>query len=95
MTSDGGSRANTPSEDRAIADRRVRARAAAYAQHAKHDTRTTTAVARRAFLDRFEAQVDPERVLSEDERHRRAEAAKKAHFLLLALKSARARRARS
>jgi hypothetical protein len=42
-------------------------------------------------MRRFEDQVDPERELSEDERLRRAEQARKAHFAHLALKSSRAR----
>ena len=43
-------------------------------------------------MARFERQVDPDHLLSPAERQRRAEAAKKAYFLGLALKSARARR---
>jgi len=42
-------------------------------------------------MRRFEGQVDPQRELSDDERLRRAEQAKKAHFAQLALKSSRAR----
>src|SRR4051812_23150417 len=72
----------------------LRGRIGAYAQHATHDTRETTARARAAFLSRFDRQVDPERVLPEAERRRRAEAAKKAHFARLALASARSRRNR-
>lgn len=48
-----------------------------------------------AFLDRFEKQVDPDGELPPAERARRAEHARKAYFARLALKSARARRARS
>lgn len=73
--------------------RKLRARIGAYAQHAKYDTRETTAAARRAFLDRFERQVDPEGILAVAERQRRAEAARRAHFMALALRSAQ-RRAR-
>ncbi len=58
------------------------------------DPAARTANARAAFRDRFDRQVDPEGVLPEAERHRRAEAAKKAYFTGLALKSARARRRR-
>ena len=47
--------------------------------------------ARAAFLNKFEDQVDPDRVLPEAERLRRAESARKAHFARLALASARAR----
>ena len=42
-----------------------------------------TAPAREAFLARFEHDVDPERILTAEERTRRAEHAKKAYFLCL------------
>ena len=77
------------------AQRSLRARMGAYALHAAHDPRETTKAARDAFMARFERQVDPDRRLSLTERHRRAEAAKKAYFSGLALKSAKARRRRS
>ncbi len=63
----------------------------AYTLHAAYDSREITAPARQAFLAKFEAQVDPERLLPEAERKRRAEAARKAYFARLALKSAQAR----
>lgn len=75
------------------AERSLRARMAAYTLHAHSDPRETTQAARDAFLARFEHQVDPDRRLPEGERRRRAEAAKKAYFTALALKSSRARRA--
>lgn len=68
----------TPSE------RVLRARLAAHEKWAQ--------TARQAFLDRFERQVDPDGILDPAERARRAESAKRAHFLRLSLKSARARR---
>lgn len=77
------------------AERSLRARAGAYAQHAKYDVRETTRNARDAFLARFVDQVDPERVLPEPERQRRALASRKAHMALLALRSAQARRRRA
>ncbi len=73
-------------------ERRLQSRIAAYSLHATRDARETTAAARAAFLGRFEREVDPDLRLSEEERHRRADAAKKAYFNQLALKSARARR---
>lgn len=76
------------------AERSMRARIAAYTLHSRRDPRETTAAARSAFLDRFEREVDPECVLPEAERRRRAEAAKKAYFTKLALRSAQARRNR-
>ncbi len=73
-------------------ERSLRARIGAHSLHASHDPRQTTANARATFLSRFEDQVDPERVLVAEERKRRAEHARKAHFARLALASAKARR---
>ncbi len=73
-------------------ERSLRARIGGFAAHAKYDSAALTAPARAAFLRRFEAEVDFEGLLSPKERARRAEAAKKAYFARLALKSARARR---
>ncbi|EYR62072.1 hypothetical protein N866_12130 [Actinotalea ferrariae CF5-4] len=56
------------------------------------DRSARTAPARAALMAKFERQVDPEGTLAPDERARRAEHARKAHFARLALKSARARR---
>ena len=42
-------------------------------------------------MAKFEAEVDPEGILSENERRRRAEAARKAYFARLGLKSAQTR----
>ena len=56
------------------------------------DPSARTAPARRAFEQRFEDEVDPDRTLPDAERARRAEHARKAYFAALALKSARARR---
>ena len=77
------------------AERSMRARIAAYSLHAQRDARETTAPARAAFLARFEHMVDPDGVLPEPERTRRATAARKAHFARLALRSAQARRSRA
>jgi hypothetical protein len=46
-------------------------------------------------MSRFESEVDPDGVLTDVERIRRAEQAKKAYFTRLALKSARQRRIRA
>jgi len=73
-------------------DARTRARLGAFAQHARYDTRETTRAAREAFARRFEREVDPDGVLSAPERARRAEAAKRAYFQRMALRSAKARR---
>lgn len=56
------------------------------------DSFQRTQPARDKFLSKFLDEVDPERTLPEAERNRRAEAARKAHFHRLALKSADARR---
>lgn len=76
------------------AERSLQARMAAHVLHSRYDSKKLTAPARRAFDARFEKEVDPDGTLPPDERLRRAEAAKKAYFLRLALKSARARRVR-
>ena len=46
------------------------------------------------MLDKFERQVDPHGELTQAERAKRAENARKAHYQRMALKSARARRRR-
>ncbi|ODR06976.1 hypothetical protein BHQ15_12500 [Mycolicibacillus koreensis] len=56
------------------------------------DRRARTAKARAKFDQRFENEVDPEKVLPPAERAKRAESARKAYFARLALKSAKARR---
>lgn len=76
----------TPSE------RSLRARLAAHTLHAKVDSRAHTAPGRQAFLARFDKEVNPTGNLSQEERARRAEQAKKAYFVGLALRSAIARR---
>lgn len=74
-------------------DASLRGRLAAHALHARvADPSAHTAPARRAFLDRFEREVDPDGTLPPAERARRAEHARKAYFIRLALASAKARR---
>lgn len=73
--------------------RALRARLAAHRSWAQTvDPSARTAAARRAFDKRFENEVDPDHVLPDDERARRAEHARKAYFTSLALKSSGARR---
>lgn len=62
---------------------------AAYRLHSRYESRQLTANARAAFNDRFVREVDPDGVLPEAERQRRAECARKAYFAGLAPKSAR------
>ncbi|MFD7841364.1 hypothetical protein ACFV4K_00290 [Nocardia sp. NPDC059764] len=80
---------NTPN------DRVLQARIAAHTSWAKTPDRAArTAKAREALASKFEQQVDPDGVLSPQERALRAEHARKAHFTRMALKSAQARRRR-
>jgi hypothetical protein len=76
------------------AERSLRARLAAYAMHARHDTRRTSARGRAVFLARFEREVDPDGRLDPEEQRRRAEQARRAYFARLALAAAKARRAK-
>lgn len=71
-----------------------RARAARIAAHTKWahtDPTEGTAVARQAFLDRFDKQVDPA-IVDPAERARRAASLRKAYFVALSHKSAAARK---
>ena len=72
-----------------------RGRLGAHAAHSRNDPRAMTSAARTAFLSSFERIADPDGVLPDAERLRRAEHLKKAHFLRLAMKSASARKARA
>jgi len=83
-----------PGEGRATAaDRTLAARIAAHESWAATpDFAARTAPARRVAWERFENQVDPDGVLPPAERARRAEHARRAHFVGMALKSAQARR---
>lgn len=75
------------------ADRSLIARLAAHESWARTaDPSARTAAARRAMLERFEHQVDPDGVLPPAERARRAGHARQAYFARLALRSAQARR---
>ncbi|MDO0937137.1 hypothetical protein QQY66_37495 [Streptomyces sp. DG2A-72] len=76
--------------------RRLRAQIAAHAMWANCDDPVVhTAPAREAAQKRFERLVDPEGTLAPEERARRAEHARKAHFKRLALASSKARAARA
>ena len=76
------------------AERRMNARAAAFAAHAKHGSKAMTRKARTAFWTRFLNQVDPDRTLPEDERNKRAQQAMRSHMTRMAYRSARSRRRR-
>jgi len=75
-------------------ERRLRAQLGAYSLHAQRDAQETTQAARAAFDARFERLVDPRGELTQVERARRANAARRAHFVRMALRSAAVRRAR-
>ena len=72
------------------AERTLRARIGAYSLHAQGGT--NTGPARAKFLQKFLLEVDPNGMLPEGERQKRAEAAKRGYFARLALKSAQKRR---
>lgn len=84
-----------PMAEPSRAERALRGRIGAYRLHATHDSRETSRAGRLAFLASFERAVDPDGVLSEAERARRAAHARSAHFARLAYLSARARRRRA
>jgi hypothetical protein len=76
-------------------ERKLRAQLAAHTSWAHTEDRSArTAAGRKAALDRFEREVDPDGLLDPRERELRAASARKAHFTRLALKSAQARRRR-
>jgi hypothetical protein len=58
------------------------------------DRAAHTAPARAALFKKFEDQVDPDRKLSPAQREKQAAAARKAHFLRLAERSAQVRKSR-
>jgi len=75
--------------------RSLRASIAAHTSWAKtEDRRARTAKATKANMDRFERLVDPEARLTPDERAKRADNARRAHFQRMAYKSAKVRQAR-
>lgn len=79
-----------------MSDRSQIAKIAARTRWANTEDRSAaTQAARDGLARKFEDQVDPERRLPADERARRAESARRAHFQRLALKSAQSRRARN
>lgn len=77
----------------------LRGRIGALVLHSRHDPRETTAKARvasaSALNTRLLNEIDPQNLLPEEERQRRLDYARAAHFARLALKSAQARRAKA
>jgi hypothetical protein len=78
------------------AERTLRARIGAHSLHAQRDSTALTAPARRAATEKLNerllAEIDPANTLSESERARRLDHARRAHFSRLALKRVKARR---
>lgn len=73
-------------------DRSLAGRIGAHSMHARNNSRETSRPGREAFLGSFELAADPEGTLDPQERARRAEHLKKAHFTRMALASAKKRR---
>jgi hypothetical protein len=77
-------------------ERTLRAQIAAHESWANTENRSArTAPARKAMLDKFEHEVDPNNELTPAERAKRAENKRRAHFKKMALKSALVRRRRA
>ncbi|MEX0781256.1 MAG: hypothetical protein WD557_01305 [Dehalococcoidia bacterium] len=70
------------------------ARMGGYAVQSQQDTGPRLVKARAAFASKFHRDVDPEGVLSPEERDRRAAAARKLFYVGMAYKSAEAQRRR-
>jgi hypothetical protein len=86
--------ASVPASRDREAERRLAKQIAAHEKWSKQDPSAGTQAARDAFNQRFLRQVDPDGVLDEPERRRRAWHARRAYFARLSLASAKARRAR-
>lgn len=74
------------------AERWLRAQIAANTRWSREDPTTNALRAQAGLLAKFEREVDPDATLPPVERARRAESARKAHMLRLALRSSQARR---
>jgi hypothetical protein len=75
--------------------RRAAGSIGAHTAHSRHTAEEMTGAAHQGYLRKFEREVDPDGVLPEDERRRRANHALAAHMKRLALASAKARAARA
>lgn len=75
-----------PPDERERERLRIIGRLGAHVAHSRHAGDVMTGPARRAFLARFEREVDPDNELEPAERARRAEHAKSAYFSRLAMK---------
>ena len=85
---------NSPGVSLDAAQRRMRAQVAINTRLSRmtpDDRRQSTSAARRAALQRFERQVDPDGTMDPRERAERAEYARRAYFTAMAMKSAQSR----
>ena len=73
-------------------ERSLRSRLAAYTRWSREDPHEAMSKVREKGEKHWLDQVDPDRELPEEERYRRVEAAKKAHYTRLSLTSVQARR---
>lgn len=76
------------------AQRRQRAKIAACTRWSRENPAATAAAGQAGLLARFLREVDPDSQLPEQERQRRAEAARRAHMTRLAFASSKARAGR-
>jgi hypothetical protein len=76
------------------AQRKLRAQIAANSRWSKENSAANAARGQAGLVARFEREVDPECALPLPERARRADAAYRAHFQRLALRSAKSRAVR-
>jgi hypothetical protein len=83
------------SAERARPDPRLTGRIGGLTAWSRHAAETMVAPAHRGFRRRFERLVDPAGALPEAERLARADRARRAHMLTLALRSAEVRRRRA
>lgn len=79
-----------PNDDRASA-RRQAARAAAYARWAQHDPKPAMARVRDAHLAKLANELDPDHLLPDHERLRRAEALRRSRLAAASAKALRLR----
>lgn len=70
----------------------LRGRIGAHRLHSRYPTQETTRAAHEGLWVKFLDEVDPTRILDEDERFRRARHARQAFMTQLSLKAAKARR---
>ena len=75
--------------------RTLRARVGALTMHSRHSIEATTSKGLRAANDRFIREVDPDLVLPEGERMRRADAARQAWMTRLSFLARQARQVKS